>query len=317
MARRKVSIRGGLLTALLVPALLLSACGQDKTDKTTGSAKASTAKKPGPKIVVGAQDFNESKLLAQIYADGLSAKGFDTEVKLVGGNRKLLDAALSSNQVNFTPEYAASLLEYLNENAGEATADIDTTMSKLVLRLAAKKLVAFNASTAQDTNALAVTKATAAAKSLTKISELQAGMRLGGPQDCLQNPFCIPGLKRVYGIDLSAGYTPLDSGGPTTYNALTEGSIDVAVVFSTTAANKAKDLVLLADDKGLFNADNVVPITTRELEDAYGDELSAAVDDISLALTTDVLLDLNDRFETKHQDVKEVAAAFLDEHKLR
>ena len=37
-------------------------------------------------------------------------------------------------------------------------------------------------------------------------------LTLGAPADCETNPFCIPGLQRVYDVDLSEDFTALDAG---------------------------------------------------------------------------------------------------------
>ncbi len=88
--------------------------------------------------------------------------------------------------------------------------------------------------------------------------------------------FCIPGLQSVYDLDLSANFVPLDGGGPLTVAALDEGEIDVAILFSTDGTIADKGWVVLNDDKGLINADNIVPVASQELVDAYGDDAAGA-----------------------------------------
>ena len=61
-------------------------------------------------------------------------------------------------------------------------------------------------SDAVDTNAFVVTPETSEEFGLTSLSDLAekgADLTLGGPADCETNPFCIPGLQDVYGVDLS------------------------------------------------------------------------------------------------------------------
>ena len=86
---------------------------------------------------------------------------------------------------------------------------------------------------------------------------------------------------------------PLDGGGPLTWRALDGGEIDVAILFSTDGVIADKGWVVLEDDKGLINADNIVPITTDEVIEAYGDDLATPSTSISAALSTGELTELN------------------------
>lgn len=291
-------------------ALMAISCGND--DSPEGNAGSSGAPVTKEKVTIGIQDFGESKILAQVYGQALSSHGYDVAYKSLGGFRKLVYPAFESGDINLTPEYVASALEFLNEGKGEATSDVDATAALLRTTLAAKGLVAFEPAPAVDTNALVVTKATAEKHSLENISDLAGkDLRLGGPQDCPTNPFCIPGLKRVYDIDMSNGFTPLDGGGPLTKQALEGDSIDVAVLFSTDSSIKAKGWVTLVDDKKLFAADNVVPVLTKKLADAGGESLESLLDAVSAKITTEKLLDMNTRFDVDKDDPDVVAKDFL------
>ncbi|MEZ5259606.1 MAG: glycine betaine ABC transporter substrate-binding protein [Ilumatobacteraceae bacterium] len=83
-------------------------------------------------------------MLAQVYGQALAADGFAVDYQAVGGYRDVMFNALDSGDVNFTLEYAASALEFLNGQAGQATSDIDETMELLSAQLRAKGLVAGN-----------------------------------------------------------------------------------------------------------------------------------------------------------------------------
>jgi hypothetical protein len=85
----------------------------------------------GPTIVIGAQDFGESAILAQVYGQALAAAGYPVSQQALGGFRDLVFTSFDSGDINFTAEYAASALEFLNGFAGEASGDIDDTAEKL------------------------------------------------------------------------------------------------------------------------------------------------------------------------------------------
>src|SRR5690606_32812244 len=86
----------------------------DSVPPTTSELTPNVTAPAGPEIVVGAQDFGESAILAQIYGQALSSAGYPVEYQALGGFRDLVFTAFDSGDINFTPEYAASALEFLN-----------------------------------------------------------------------------------------------------------------------------------------------------------------------------------------------------------
>lgn len=265
----------------------------------------------GPEIVIGAQDFGESVILAEIYGQALANAGCNVTQQALGGYRPLVFESFAAGEINFTAEYAASALEFLNEGAGEATGDIDATADLLRGYLSEQGLVGLAASPAVDSNSFVVTPDTAESLGLAAVSDLTDDLRLGGPPDCPDNPFCIPGLQSVYGIDLSANFVPLDGGGPLTVAALEGGEIDVAILFSTDGVIADKGWTVLDDDQGLINADNVIPVAAQELVDAHGDAFTQLVDAVSAALDTAQLTELNRRYSIDAEDADVVATDWL------
>jgi glycine betaine/choline ABC-type transport system substrate-binding protein len=136
-----------------------------------------------------------------------------------------------------------------------------------------------------------------------------AQMTLGGPPECPERPFCIPGLKDTYGVEF-AEFQPLDIGGPQTVNALDRGRIDVGLLFSTSSAIVANEFVVLEDDKGLQTAENITPILTQDLFDPV---IESTLNQVSEALDTETMTELNGRVELDQEDPAEVAADFIAE----
>lgn len=316
-----------LVSLLAALALLAGACGDDDADvassgddadeaatETETETDAETDAGDGPAIRIGAQDFGESAILAEVYGQALEANGYTVEQVSVGGFRDVLLAAFDNGEVNLSPEYAASMLEFLNSNAGEATGDADETVELLQSQLDSMGLVALEPAPAVDTNAFVVTSEVAEAQGLATLSDLPADggdLTLGAPQDCETNPFCIPGLQDVYGVDLSGDYVPLDAG--LVADALAAGEIQIGVLFSTSGRIADEGWVLLEDDMGMLAADNVTPVVSAELEEAYGQELIDLMNEISAAIDTETLTDLNRRFDIDKQDADDIAADFIEQ----
>jgi osmoprotectant transport system substrate-binding protein len=324
--------RSLLLPALLGTfALVAVSCGDDDDDGAAGTESTDGAESTsdavaaacesddipdGPTIVIGAQDFGESAILAEVYGQCLEAAGYSVEQQSLGGFRDLVYTSFESGDINFTAEYAASALEFLNGFAGEATSDIDETAELFQAQLDERGLTAFDASPAVDSNSFVVTQETADDLGLSKVSDLTDDMTLGGPPDCPDNASCIPGLIETYGIDLSDRFVPLDGGGPLTVAALDGGEIDVAILFSTDGVIADKGWVVLEDDKGLINADNVIPVAGDDVAEAYGEAFASLVNAISAALTTEELTELNRQFNVDKEDADVVATGWLESEGL-
>ena len=130
---------------------------------------------------------------------------------------------------------------------------------------------------------------------------------LGGPPECPTRPFCEAGLTKTYGIKFSS-FKSLDAGGPLTKKALTAGTIQVGLVFSSDAGIAALNLKVLQDDKNLQNIDAIVPAINSSVK---SDALTKALNTVSAALTTDELIALNKKIDIDGGDPAVVAKAWL------
>jgi osmoprotectant transport system substrate-binding protein len=304
-----------LVALLAVMAIFAASCSDDDDGDTSTGGTTGGSVPSGPEIIIGAQDFGESAILAEIYGQALAANGYRVRQQSLGGFRDIEMGAFSSGEINFAPEYVASMLEFLNEQAGEATSDVDETLGLLQAALEPLDLVALEPAPGVDTNAFVITKETSESLGITTLSELAekgADLSLGGPADCETNPFCIPGLQEVYGVDFSGNFTGLDTGVIAT--ALTNGEIDVAVLFSTDGRIAENEWVLLDDDMTMLAADNIVPVVTQALVDAYGDAMADLVNSISAELTTDTLTELNRRYDVDKESASDIAADWLQQN---
>ncbi len=293
---------------LAVPALALAlalvagACGSDDDDDAATTATKGT-------VTIGAFNFPESAILSHIYAGALRNDGFTANVRANLGSREVVAPALEKGDIDAYLGYAATDLEFFNNNAGQATPDAADTVSKLNDVLDPKGLLALEPSPAVDQNAFGVTQATADGRKLAKLSDLEAvagELVLGGPPECPTRPFCAKGLEDKYNVKFKE-FKALDAGGPLTKTALRDGDIDVGLLFTS----DAKGFVLLQDDKGLQNADAVVPIVKA---DKVLETARAIMNDVSAKLTSADLSDLNERVNVGKEDPDAVAASWLADH---
>jgi osmoprotectant transport system substrate-binding protein len=268
-------------------------------------------------VIVGSADFDESAIVAEIYAQALEAAGFSVERHLFFGTRETTLPALESGELNLMPEYIGSLTEAL-----EATADADpgVTFSNLNAALTDRGLAAFNFSPGQDSDGFAVTAETAqeyGLETMSDIAPIADEFTWGLPPECAERPLCGIGLEAVYGIDVTA--IPVENLAPCSAamaEALNAGAIGVARVCTTQAQIAQYNLVVLVDDRGLNPAQNLAPVVTEELAAAGGDLLESTLNAVSGELTTDELSELNLLVSVELQDLEEVAQAWLEDRGL-
>jgi osmoprotectant transport system substrate-binding protein len=126
----------------------------------------------GTTVTVGSFNFAESETLGEILAQVLEANGFKVNRKFDLGNREVVFPALKKGDIDLIAEYAATVLEFVNKGAGEASSDPAETAAKLKARLDPLGLTALDFAPATDQNGFVVTKATADKYGLKTLSDL-------------------------------------------------------------------------------------------------------------------------------------------------
>jgi osmoprotectant transport system substrate-binding protein len=281
-----------------------AACGE--TTPPPSAPEASDA------IRIGAFNFTESEIVAELYARTLEAKGLP--VARIGriGSREVVEPALELGLVDVVPEYAGSMLEFVNLGAGEANADTELTMARLRSYLEPRRLVALAPAQAQNRNAVVIRKDFAAANGIGAISDLAPhaiDMTFGGPAECPERFFCLLGLSEIYGLEFAA-FTPFPFGEVIAAGLASE-EIDVGLVFSTDPVLTDPRLVVLTDDLGLQPAENVTPVVSQDAVERWGPDVVAALDAVSAELTTVDLVIMNSLAGEPDADIASIAQAWL------
>ena len=293
-----------MVGTIVAATFLLAACGGSGTTGGSSGGNKGT-------ITVAGFNFSESSILANIYGKALAKKGWTVKYKLNLGAREVVEPALEKGDIDLYPGYAATEVTFLK---GTATTDPKATVDALNAILTAKNLKALTASAAQDENAFVLSKDGAAKfGNPTKLSDLAAKngqLVMGGPPECPTRPFCEKGLQDKYGLQFKS-FKPLDAGGPLTKAALDHGDIDLGLLFSSDGSIAAKGYVVLADDKNLQNADNVVPVVRTA---TVNSDAQAVLNDVSGKLTTADLAGLNKKVDIDKSDPDQVATDWLSSH---
>jgi osmoprotectant transport system substrate-binding protein len=292
-----------LVAMAAVAALGLSACGATSNPTSPASSGGSVATSSA--VVVGAADFSESQVLAEIYAAALSAKGVPATTRPNIGSREIYLKALTDKSVDIVPEYTGSLLSYLKKDSTAKASDEVYAALKAALPADLQVLAK---SAAEDKNSIVVTKDTAAKWSLTQIGDLvahQAEVAVAAPPEFQSRQQGLVGLKSDYGFE-PKDFRPLK--GKAIVDALLNGQAQAANIFSTDPSISANGFVTLADPKLLFGSDNVVPLVRK---DKVTDTVSKALDAVSAKLDTATLTDLVKQVDVDKKDAKVVAKEWL------
>ncbi|MFB7783412.1 MULTISPECIES: ABC transporter substrate-binding protein [Streptomyces] len=321
---KSTRVLGAVLGAAALTASL-AACGGDSLEKSKDAGSGASAPSDSGsgsakgKIVIGAAGFTESNVLAELYAQVLKDAGYSTSITTVN-NRELYEPSLEKGEIDVVPEYAATLAEFLNakvngpkapEEKPVASSDVAATVAGLEKLAAPLGLKALPAGPAVDQNAFAVSKEFAQKNNLKTLSDLgKSGLKvkIAAGDECTVRPFCAPGLKKTYGIDVS-GIDPKGVGTPQAKQAVKDGVDQLALTTTTDATLDTFGLVLLEDDKKLQNADNVLPVVNAK--DAGSPEIAAALDKLTKVLTTADLVELNKQVDAQREKPADAAKAYL------
>ena len=294
----------GLATALTL-ATGLAACGSGGSDPLATGGASSSSGTSGAAVVVGSADFSESVVLAEVYAGALRSKGVNASTKTGIGSREVYLRALEDGSINAVPEYTGNLALFYKKDYNET--DPQKVYEELAT-LVPSGFTVLDRSVAEDKDSLTVTKETADKLSLRTIDDLsgKAGnLVLGAPAEFATRAQGIPGLKSVYGITFKETRALK---GQALVQALVNGQVDVANIFTTDPAITAHSLVVLEDTKRNFGTQNVVPlVATASATPQVKDALNA----VSAKLTTDGLRDLVGQVDVDKKDAKDVAKAWL------
>ncbi|MFF7497373.1 MULTISPECIES: ABC transporter substrate-binding protein [Streptomyces] len=313
----------GAVIGMVALAGSLAACGGDSLEQEKGGS-GSSAGGDGKKgtLVVGSASFTESKVLAELYAQILGDAGYSTSVTTVK-NRELYEPSVEKGEIDVIPEYAATIAEFLNakvngaDQAQEkpvASGDVDATVAALKKLATPLGLTVLPPGKAVDQNAFAVSEEFAEKNSLKTLSDLgksKLKVKIAAGDECEVRPFCAPGLKKTYGIDVT-GIDPKGVGTPQSKQAVRDGKVQL--VLTTTTDAVLDGLVFLEDDKKLQNADNVLPVLNTK--DAGDPEIAEALGKLTDTLTTEELAELNRKVDAERAKPADVAKEYLESKNL-
>jgi osmoprotectant transport system substrate-binding protein len=270
------------IVSLLLAALLV-ACGGEEAP--TGV--------PGGTVRFASYDFQENQILAEVYAEAARRRDVPVMVQHGAGTREVVLPALEQGVVDVVIDYVGTATAFARTGRPLIERTSQELHAALDLTLGPRGVTVLAAAEAQDQNGFAVTTAFASdndVRELSELTRLAPDLTFGGPPECPDRPFCLPGLREVYDLEFGAFRTM--GSRAETVEALLAGEIDVGLLETTDARLAVAPVVLLGDDRLLQPPENVVPLVRTDVLDEHR-ALQGALEETAARLTTADVVRLN------------------------
>ncbi|PZN92669.1 MAG: ABC transporter permease [Alphaproteobacteria bacterium] len=244
--------RRALLGLALLAALVAGVVGW----QASAQAPASAARP----VVVGAKNFSEQYILAELIADRLRARGIPATVRS-GLGSAVAFRALAAGDIDVYVDYSGTLWDnVLDRSDAVPRAEMLATLRRELPRNGATVAASLGF---ENAYALAMKRADARRLGITSLADLAArapGLRLATDIEFQQRPEWVA-LQRVYGLKFRSltAYTPT-----LMVRALKGGDADVITAFSSDGRIAADDLVLLTDPRGALPAYDALLLVNRK-----------------------------------------------------
>lgn len=261
-------------------------------------------------LVIGSQAYYSNEIIAELFAQVLEAEGFTVERQFQIGQREVYVPELENGSLDVLPEYLGNLLQHYEPDAPSASPEeIHSALGEALP--GALRVLDF--AEASDQDSYTTTAAFAQEHSLTTIADLAGipDLRIAANSEFEVRPYGPEGAKSIYGVDVTV--VPVeDSGGPLTVQALTDGDVQLADIYTADPAIAANDLVVLEDPESMILPQNVVPLVTEKVDETA----AAAIERVIEQLSADDLVAINQRSVEEQANSATIARDWLGEKGL-
>jgi osmoprotectant transport system substrate-binding protein len=264
----------------------------------------------GTPIVIADKGFPESQIVAQLYAKALEAEGFTPTVRSLGSSQ-IADAAIRRGDIDLYPEYTGTaLLDVLRLDP-----DPNPQRAFLTIRTAYERrgLAVLPPAPFANDNKVACTEEAVRDHALTTLSDLgraSGDIVYSANPEHLTRPDGLPLLRRFYGVNFKDVRSVAIN---LRYRPVQQGQADCVYAFSTDPQVGTLRLVLLEDDKSIFESTSFQSFAVLNAEYLRGapDSLPRTLERVDQLLTPEVMRELNGKVILDREDPADVAAEFL------
>jgi len=230
----------------------------------TAAAFAPLVSSPGETYVIGAKNFSEQFVLAELMAMRMEAAGVNVARK-PGLGSAVIFRALAAGDIDVYVDYSGTL--WTNVLERRDTPPRDVMLDELTRAMRDRYgVTVVGALGFENAYALAMRRDRAAGiATIVDLAPVAPRLTLGSDLEFLSRPESAA-LKQAYGL----AFAQEKSFNPTfMYRAIADGSVDVISAFSSDGRIAGDDLVVLADVKHAIPAyDAVILISPRRRDDA-------------------------------------------------
>ena len=299
-------------TTLLLGLLALALPAAPAQGAEDVEAAGDVALRDAAPIVIGSKNFEENRLLAEVFAQLLEARTdltIDRRFDLAG--TQICFEALKAGSLDLYPEYTGTgWTTILNRDpVGDRAETLTRVREEFLRRFDLWWLTPLGFENAYE---IAVPEELADQHGLTTISDLVplAGELRGGfGYEFTERPDGLPGLRETYGLefgDIVALQQALK------YQAVREGETDVLDVYTTEGRLLSYNLRVLEDDKGFFPPYEAAALVRGDTL-ARHPEIGSVLGLLAGSLDEERMRRLNFRLEENKEPAPRVAADLLAE----
>jgi glycine betaine/choline ABC-type transport system substrate-binding protein len=265
------------------------------------------------RIVVGAKNFTESDLLAEIVAQQIERRtSLPVERRLHLGGTFVCHRAITAGDIDLYVEYTGTAFTAILKQP--PIADRDSVYRFVAAEYARRFALRWTAPFGFDnTFAILVRRADARRYGLRSIADLARvapQWKAGFGYEFLERRDGFAGLAKLYGLTFSQPPTAMDLG--LTYRALADRRVDIIAGNSTDGQIAALDLVALIDDRGYFPPYQAAPVVRAVVLERYP-AVRAALAELGGTISDAEMRRLNALADVEHKDIAEIARAWLAE----
>lgn len=299
-------------------ALGAAACGssdpfaeEDGAGGEGGAAGSDGGGGGGTTLAIGSQAYYSNEIIAELFAQVLEAEGFTVDRQFQIGQREVYMPELEAGSLDLLPEYLGNLLQHYDSEAASASPE---EIHGALAEALPEGLRVLSFAEASDQDSYTTTSDFASTHSLAAIGDLagvEEDLKIAANSEFEVRPYGPEGAKAVYGVDLTV--VPVeDSGGPLTVQALLDGDVQLADIYTADPAIAENDLVVLEDPESLILPQNVVPVVSEKIDEAA----AAAIEAVLAQLSAADLVELNRQSVVDQASSADIATGWLTEKGL-
>ncbi len=296
----------------------LLACGEE-TDEDVEVLRPNLIEEnpenSGVRLTIGSKNFTEQFVLAEIYAQALTAAGYDVAKRLDLGPERVALRALRDGTIDAYPEYTSTALTSLfGVPAADVPSEPGQAYEAALPELDERGLAAFPPTPFSSANAVGLLTERAEQLGVSAISELGDNapqLTLAGSSECRRRADCLVGLQDEYGLEFGRfREVPISL----RYEVLETGGAELSILFTTDPQLFVSDnYVILEDDLGALPPGNVLFVVRKEAADEAGEDLGEVIERVQSELSLERMQELNARVDIGGETPRQAARSYLEE----